>query len=96
MNWEKERFRRKLKSYREKTGLAKSKLGVDVSMHCVDMMSKRALVGRLESVKLSREELQAWVSRFWVPEVGYSLHINLLINGWAIFIFLDEEKLSKI
>ena len=60
------------------------------------MISKRELVGRFKSTKLRKEDLQVWVNKFWVPEVGYAPRINLLIKGCIIFIFPDEEKFLKI
>ena len=60
------------------------------------MLSKRALVGRDESIKMNKEDLQIWVNIFWVLEVVYAPHINILIKGWNIFIFPNEGKLLKI
>lgn len=89
---ERARVHRRLKAYKEREGLARVKLREDVNMDRVEMLSKRALVGRLKHVKLNRGEL----NKFWVPKVGYASLINLLINGWLIFIFSNEYKQIKI
>ena len=72
--------------------MARYELGEDVNLDRVEMLSKWVLARRLEFVKLNRVELLAWVSMFWVLEVGYAPQINLMVNGWIIFIFMDKGK----
>ena len=78
---ERERNKRRLKMYKANDGLDRFEFGIYVNLDRVEMLSICALVERVEYAKLNKGDLQAWVNKFWVSEMGYAPNINQLVNG---------------
>ena len=60
-------------------------------MDCVTSLCSRALVGRLEYCHLGKKAWVDWATKQWKPLLTYIPTINLLANGWIVFIFLEAE-----
>ena len=56
----------------------------------VQSYAQRALVGRIEFVRITRAAMLAWMREAWVPVIGYTLRFTFLLNGWCSFHFLEE------
>ena len=71
-------------------------LGHDVYMEHMTSLCSRALVGRLEYCHMSKEAWVDWDLEHWKPLLTYISTINLLANGWIVFVFLEAEHASVI
>ena len=64
-------------------------LGYDVYLERVTSLCSWALVGRLEYCHMSKKAWVDWALEHWKPLFTYIPTINLLANGWIVFVFLE-------
>lgn len=65
-------------------------------MDRVETFSNQALVGKIESAKVSRSELVEWVKKHWTPLFYYAPQMTMLTNGWVCFLFSKPEDLQSV
>ena len=71
-------------------------MGRDITIDLVSTLSMRSLVGKMELVKLSREDLLEWVRVQWKPFIQNIPRVLSLVNGWFIFHFMSEEDSKAV
>ena len=82
-----------LKALEEKHGFV---LGHDVFFNKVETLWRRALIGRLEYLSMSKEEWVQWETTHWKPIIHYVPSISLLGNNWLVFVFIEEIDVTCI
>ena len=53
------------------------------------------LIDRLEYCSMSKAKIKNWVKDHWKSLFGYSSKVNMLVNGWFVFIFPLMKMLRK-
>ena len=53
------------------------------------------LIYRLEYCSMSKAKIKNWVKDHWKSLFGYSSKVNMLVNGWFVFIFPLMKMLRK-
>ena len=71
-------------------------LGHDIFLDRVENLRRRALIGRLEYISMSKDGWVDWETIHWKPIIHYVPSINLLANNWLVFVFLEESDASLI
>ena len=90
------RRRRHAKNIKTHEGKFRFVFGHDIFMDRVSSLCTRALIGRLEYCRLGKKAWIDWAMDFCKPLLTYTSTISLLLNGWIVFVFLEEKHASLI
>ena len=90
------RHKRQLKNLKAREGRLNYVVGRDVYIDRVGELCSRALVGRLEYATLDKKQWFDWALEQWKPLIHYVPVISLLVKGWIVFVFLNEEHATTI
>lgn len=90
------RQRHKTKLVKARQGRSLRTLGRDVTFDMVLGLSKRALLGRFDYVKMARPTLIRCMMTSWKPPIKYTPKVYVLVNGRFCFHLLTEDSLRKI
>ena len=55
----------------------------------VASLQRRVVIGRWMFPDNSEVDTTAWIKKHWSPIIGYAPKVNILINGWFFFHFMD-------
>ena len=88
--------RRKAKALKASAHKPRFALGHDVFMDRVESLCRRTLIGRLKYISMSKDGWVDWATLHWKPIIHYVPAISILVRGWIVFVFHEDEHASSI
>jgi hypothetical protein len=86
------------KAWKKKKGKLKVTLGRNIGMEAAGCFFVRGLVGRFGYGALGARDIHEWVEDSWLPVLGYSSKVYVIIKGFFFFLFksaMDAELILQ-